>query len=115
MAPAQSEHAEPDAASPDLCGGLFLRTSPCRSQADSREWRQAQDAPGTDVGVDGAPTGSPAGLYHVGTVRGQPAAVAPKQHAARLSGGAPHWQGAVDEPDSLRGMWPAHVRQLSEQ
>ncbi len=53
MAPAQSGRAEPDAASPDLCGSLFLRTSPRRSQADGREWRQAQEARGTDVGVDG--------------------------------------------------------------
>ena len=28
---------------------------------------------------------------------------------------APHRQGAVDEPAGLRGLWPAHVRQLSEQ
>ena len=72
-------------------------------------------SPGTDVGVDGAPTGPPAGLYHVGTVRGQAATVAAEQPAARFSGGAPHRQGAVDEPAGLRGMWPAHVRQLSEQ
>src|SRR5271157_2532049 len=62
-----------------------------------------------------APTGPPAGLYHVGTVRGQPATVAPEQPAARFSGGTPHRQGAIDEPAGLRSMWPAHVRQLSEQ
>ena len=37
------------------------------------------------------------------------------QPAARFSRGAPHRQGAVDEPAGLRGLWPAHVRQLSEQ
>src|SRR5260370_14796779 len=115
MAPAQSRHAEPDAASPDLRGGVFLRTSPRRSQAEGRERRQAQDARGPDVGMDGASTRPPAGLYHVGTVRGQPAAVAPEQPAARFPRGAPHRQGAVDEPPCLRGLWPAHVRQLSKQ
>src|SRR5208337_2700349 len=115
MAPAQSRHAEPDAASPDLCGGLFLRSSPRRSQADGREWRQAQDARGTDVGVDGAPTGPPAGLYHVGTVRGQPATVAPEQPAARFSRGAAHRQSTADEPAGLWGLWSTDVRQLSEQ
>ena len=84
-------------------------------QADGRRWRQAQDARGADVRVDGARAGPPAGLYHLGTVRGQPATVAPEQPAARFSRGAPHRQGAVDEPAGLRGLWPAHVRQLSEQ
>ena len=31
-------------------------------------WRQGQDARDADVGVDGAPAGSPAGLHHVGTI-----------------------------------------------
>ena len=34
MAPAHTRHAEPDAPSSDLCGSLFLRASPRRSQAD---------------------------------------------------------------------------------
>src|SRR5262245_66072108 len=114
MAPAGPGHREPDAPSPDLCGGLFLRASPRRSQADGHRWRQAQDARGTDVGVGGARTRPSAGLYHVGTVRGEPTTVAPEQPTARFSRGAPRRQGAVDGPAFLWGLWPAHVRQLSE-
>ena len=43
MAPAHSGNAHSDAAPSDLCGGLLLRTSPCRSQTDGREWRQDQE------------------------------------------------------------------------
>ena len=105
----------PDAPSPDLRGGLFLRPPPRRSQADGRGGRQAQDARGADVGVDGARTGPPAGLYHVGTLPGQPAAAAAEPLAARLARGAPRRHGAADGPAGLRDLWPAHVRQLSEQ
>src|SRR3974390_1956918 len=101
MAPAHSGNAHSDAAPSALCGGVLLRTSPFRSQTDSRDWRQDQDARRPDVGVVGAPARSPAGLYHVGTVRGQPAAIAPEQPATRFSPGAPQRQGAADEPAGL--------------
>src|SRR5208283_2084931 len=115
MAPANSGHAGPDAASSDLRRGLFLGTAPRRSQEDGCECRQAQDAGDADVGVDRPPAGSPAGLYHVGTVPGQPAAVAPERPTDRFSRSAPHRQSTADEPAGLWGLWPAHVRQLSEQ
>ena len=57
MASADSGHVGPKASPFDLRRGLFLWQSPRRSQTNSQERQQSQDAGGADVGVDGAPNG----------------------------------------------------------
>ena len=115
MAAAHAGDAAPDAPPPDLRGGLFLRTSPRRSQADGRERRQGQDATRCRCrsgrccnGIVCRPTSRGSVTWRISSGCSEPP-------AARFARGAPRRHGAADGPAGLRGMWPTDVRRLPEQ
>src|SRR3954462_3102203 len=110
MAPPEPLHALGDAAQPDLCRRLYLRSARHRpAPAGAGTPRHRARGRG---GAGGADQGSGGGLHELGQLRAEPGASGSQPQSTR--GDRPRRPGALGRSAGLRPMRPAHGHAVSQ-
>ena len=108
-------HAESDAASSDLRGGLFLRTSSRRSQADGRRAAARSGCGRYRCRSGRCCSGTASRPISRGSVTWPISSGCSRTARGPVLPGCPRRRGPADGPAGLRGLWPAHARRLPQQ